>query len=210
MTHGGTAYSTDMWDDARYDSETARQAEARGGLVVPVPGREGPWGIIGISGVDPHDWVPDEVAFAESLAATLGAAVRRYELENELQHQALHDSLTTLPNRALALDRIDRALVRTRTTGGQMAVLLLDLDDFKAVNDSLGHGVGDRLLKQLAARFEAALDASDTVARLGGDEFVVVCENLAGEDDVAFLAETAARRPARTRSSSTAAASTCR
>ena len=189
MAHGGPAYSTNMWDDPRYDSETARLAQAHAGLVVPIPGRQGPWGTVGISGTESHEWLPDEVAFAESVAATLGAAVRRYELENELQHQALHDSLTGLPNRALALDRIDRALVRAGRSGGLMAVLLLDLDDFKAVNDTLGHGVGDRLLKAIAKRFEEVLPASDTVARLGGDEFVVVCENLTGEDDVALLAE---------------------
>jgi diguanylate cyclase (GGDEF)-like protein len=189
MAHGGPAFSTNMWDDPRYDSETARQAQAHAGLVVPIPGRQAPWGTVGISGTESHEWLPDEVAFAESVAATLGAAVRRYELENELQHQALHDSLTGLPNRALALDRIDRALVRAGRSGGLMAVLLLDLDDFKAVNDTLGHGVGDRLLKAIARRFEEVLPASDTVARLGGDEFVVVCEDLAGEDDVALLAE---------------------
>jgi diguanylate cyclase (GGDEF)-like protein/PAS domain S-box-containing protein len=189
MTEGGPQYSTDLWADPRYDSETARQARARGGLVVPVPGRQQPWGAIGISGTEPHEWLPGEVAFAESLAATLGAAVRRYELENELQHQALHDSLTGLPNRALAQDRIDRALVRVHQAGGRVAVLLLDLDDFKAVNDTLGHGVGDRLLKELAVRFEDVLQASDTVARLGGDEFVVVCEDLGSEDEVALLAE---------------------
>jgi diguanylate cyclase (GGDEF)-like protein/PAS domain S-box-containing protein len=182
-------YSDDVSVDGRYDGDLAGRSRARSGLVCPIPGRTGAWGVVGVAGAGPHPWVGEEVAFLESVAATLGAAVRRFELENELQHQALHDSLTTLPNRALALDRIDRALVRTVATGGQVAVLLLDLDDFKAVNDSLGHGVGDRLLKELATRFSATLEVSDTVARLGGDEFVVVCENLAGEDDVAFVAE---------------------
>jgi diguanylate cyclase (GGDEF)-like protein/PAS domain S-box-containing protein len=189
LGEGGPHYSTDLWADARYDPTNARRDGVRGGLVVPVPGRRAPWGTIGISSVEPHEWLPGEVAFVESLAATLGAAVRRYELENELQHQALHDSLTGLPNRALAQDRIDRALVRVHQTGGRVAVLLLDLDDFKAVNDTLGHGVGDRLLKELAVRFERVLQASDTVGRLGGDEFVVLREDLGSEDEAALLAE---------------------
>jgi diguanylate cyclase (GGDEF)-like protein/PAS domain S-box-containing protein len=189
MRDGVVQYSTDMWDDPRYDSETARLAEARGGLVVAVPGRDAPWGVIGISGHVPHEWLPDEVAFAESLAATMGAAVQRAELETELQHQALHDSLTGLPNRALARDRVVSALGRSRRTGGLLAVLLLDLDDFKSVNDTLGHGAGDRLLRALAERFRGAVRPGDTVARLGGDEFVVVCEEPASEDEVSLLAE---------------------
>ncbi len=189
MSDGAVQYSTDMWDDPRYDSATARLEHARAGLVVAVPGRHAPWGVIGISGETPHEWLPDEVAFAESLAATMGAAVQRAELETELQHQALHDSLTGLPNRALALDRIVNALGRSRRTGGLLAVLLLDLDDFKTVNDTLGHGAGDRLLRALAERFRGVVRAGDTVARLGGDEFVVVCEEPASEDEVALLAE---------------------
>ncbi len=189
MSDGAVQFSTDIWDDPRFDSETARLEQARGGLVAAVPGRDAPWGVIGISGVTPHRWLPDEVAFAESLAATMGAAVQRAELETELQHQALHDSLTGLPNRALALDRIVSALGRSHRTGGLLAVLLLDLDDFKAVNDTLGHGAGDRLLRVLAERFRGVVRAGDTVARLGGDEFVVVCEEPTSEDEVALLAE---------------------
>jgi diguanylate cyclase (GGDEF)-like protein len=125
----------------------------------------------------------------ESVAATLGAAVRRQELEAQLHHQALHDPLTGLPNRALVRDRIDSALGRSARRGSALAVLLLDLDDFKTVNDSLGHGSGDDLLTELALRFARVVRDGDTVARLGGDEFVVVCEDVGSEQDVAFVAE---------------------
>jgi diguanylate cyclase (GGDEF)-like protein len=87
------------------------------------------------------------------------------------------------------LDRIDHALSRAVRRGGLLAVVLLDLDDFKTVNDSLGHGSGDEMLTQLAARFEQVVRRGDTVARLGGDEFVVVCEDLAGEQEMAFTVE---------------------
>ncbi len=139
--------------------------------------------------MEPRRWSEDDIAFVESVAATLGAAVRRQELETALQHQALHDPLTGLPNRALVMDRIEHALARAARQGSVLAVLLLDLDDFKSVNDSLGHGSGDELLAELALRFERTVGDGDTVARLGGDEFVVVCEDVATEQDVAFVAE---------------------
>ena len=146
---------------------------------------------------EPRHWTEDDIAFVESVAATLGAAVRRQELEDQLQHQALHDPLTGLPNRALVLDRIDNALGRSARRGTLLAVLLLDLDDFKTVNDSLGHGSGDELLAELAPRFEQVVRDGDTVARLGGDEFVVVCEDVGERAGRRVHGRGAAARPAR-------------
>jgi diguanylate cyclase (GGDEF)-like protein len=98
------------------------------------------------------------------------------ERTRELHHLALHDSLTELPNRALIIDRIDQMLARSRREHTPVAVLFLDLDNFKDVNDTLGHAAGDQLLAAVAARLTSAIRQEDTVGRLGGDEFVVLAE----------------------------------
>ena len=102
----------------------------------------------------------------------------RKALEEQLSHQAFHDPLTGLANRALFQDRVAQALVRAERHGTGLAVLFLDLDDFKTVNDSLGHHAGDRLLSAIAERLSSAVRASDTVARLGGDEFAILLEEV--------------------------------
>jgi diguanylate cyclase (GGDEF)-like protein len=118
--------------------------------------------------------------------------------EESLRNAALHDHLTGLPNRVLLEDRLDQAQRRAvRRPGHRFAILLLDLDGFKAVNDSFGHAAGDRLLIEVARRLRGLLRQSDTVARLGGDEFVVLLdgvtvpgwENTVGEAITAALAE---------------------
>jgi diguanylate cyclase (GGDEF)-like protein/PAS domain S-box-containing protein len=100
----------------------------------------------------------------------------RVRLEEQLTRQAFHDGLTEMPNRALFRDRLDQALARSERSLGVLAVLLIDLDGFKQVNDSLGHDAGDQLLKVVAERFDAELRPSDTLARLGGDEFAVLID----------------------------------
>jgi diguanylate cyclase (GGDEF)-like protein/PAS domain S-box-containing protein len=183
-------YSDDVILDPFFPHEDATaRFGMRSVLCCPIPEGDHPWGVVGVTGAEPWHWSEDDIAFIESVAATLGAAVRRQELETQLQHQALHDPLTGLPNRALVLDRIAHALGRATRSGAMTAVLLLDLDDFKTVNDSLGHSSGDELLSALAKRFETVTRDGDTVARLGGDEFVVVCEDLVNEGDVAFVVE---------------------
>jgi diguanylate cyclase (GGDEF)-like protein/PAS domain S-box-containing protein len=102
----------------------------------------------------------------------------RKAAEEEIQHLGFHDFLTHLPNRRLLMDRLNHALASSARIGRKGALLLIDLDNFKTLNDTLGHQVGDLLLQQVAQRLESCVREGDTVARLGGDEFVVVLENL--------------------------------
>ena len=101
------------------------------------------------------------------------------ERTGELRHQALHDSLTGLPNRTLIMDRIEQLLTRNRRHNTRGAALYIDLDDFKNVNDTLGHEAGDRLLMAVAARLMGTLRDVDTIGRMGGDEFVVLIDGAA-------------------------------
>ncbi|MEO5366687.1 MAG: EAL domain-containing protein [Magnetococcus sp. WYHC-3] len=103
----------------------------------------------------------------------------RRQVEEKIRHQANYDSLTGLPNRTLFLDRLKQELVRARRSQSRVALMFLDLDRFKWVNDTLGHAAGDQLLIQASARIQARLRQSDTVARLGGDEFTVILPDMA-------------------------------
>jgi diguanylate cyclase (GGDEF)-like protein/PAS domain S-box-containing protein len=120
---------------------------------------------------------------------TVRDITERKTLEEELKHQAFHDSLTGLANRALFRDRVEHALARHARLGEPIAVLFLDLDDFKVVNDSLGHGAGDQLLGEVAERLLGCLRAGDTAARLGGDEFAVLVEGVPDPKEAVRLSE---------------------
>jgi diguanylate cyclase (GGDEF)-like protein/PAS domain S-box-containing protein len=122
--------------------------------------------------------------------AGTGANISDRKMADErLSHQASHDSLTGLPNRSLFFDRLAQAMARSRRTRTSMAVLYLDIDKFKQINDNFGHDSGDLLLQQFSGRLTRCVRATDTVARLGGDEFVVLFESLASDQDSRQVAE---------------------
>src|SRR5215210_5822576 len=113
----------------------------------------------------------------------------RKTLEEQLHHQAFHDLLTGLPNRALFMDRLERALTRANRRASKVAVLFTDLDNFKVVNDSLGHKVGDQMLVAVAERLKTCLRSEDTAARIGGDEFTILVDDIASVGEAVQIAE---------------------
>ena len=114
----------------------------------------------------------------------------RKSMEKQLLHDALHDALTGLPNRALFMDRLEQQLKKSQNNSNYLfAVLFLDLDRFKVVNDSVGHLVGDKLLIEIARRLEKSIAPTDTVARLGGDEFTILLENISNKTEAILVAE---------------------
>jgi diguanylate cyclase (GGDEF)-like protein/PAS domain S-box-containing protein len=123
------------------------------------------------------------------VVASLTDITERKALEERLSYQAFHDPLTNLPNRVLFQDRLSRALTRCARLGKRVAVVFIDLDNFKLINDSLGHAMGDQLLVVVAERLQRCLRASDTAARFGGDEFVLLIEDVKDESDAALVAE---------------------
>ena len=135
----------------------------------------------------------------DQIGRQLGRVVERIRAQEQVVHQATHDGLTGLANRLVFRDRLELVLARAERSGSFAALLFLDLDRFKAINDTLGHSAGDQLLRDVSGRLKAALRATDTlarfadeeftVARFGGDEFVVLCEGLAAEGDAVRVAQ---------------------
>jgi diguanylate cyclase (GGDEF)-like protein/PAS domain S-box-containing protein len=186
--------TTDIANEDRFAFSSALlDAGARAGITVGIAARDGVWGVLGAHARAPRRFAPDEAEFLRAVANVMSSAVDRNRVDEEFRHRAMHDPLTGLPNRALALDRLEGALARRRRDGRAVAVLLADLDQFKLVNDSMGHQAGDDLLVALAPRLHDAVRPSDTVARLGGDEFLVVCEQLEGAHEAIRVAERVAQ-----------------
>ncbi len=132
---------------------------------------------------------PDQQEIAHAFAGRLGMALANLEREQRLYQQAYYDPLTGLPNRQLFKDRLDHELVRTGRSGELLGLLYIDLDQFKHINDTLGHAAGDELLRTAAERLRRVIKDTDTVARLGGDEFVVILPQLASPESAGRIAE---------------------
>ncbi|HEY3241200.1 MAG TPA: sensor domain-containing diguanylate cyclase [Acidimicrobiia bacterium] len=130
---------------------------------------------------------PDGVV--ERVSSIARDVTEQRALQDQLVHQALHDELTGLANRRLFLDRLDLARARASRCGHTLGLLFIDLDGFKAINDTRGHDAGDEVLVTVAARLRGHMRATDTLARFGGDEFAVLCEDIAGPGDAVEIAE---------------------
>ncbi len=129
------------------------------------------------------------VGLVSAIAAQLGLVIQRIQMEETIRQMAYHDTLTGLPNRVLFQDRLTLALIHSQRKKQKCAVLFLDLDRFKAINDSLGHNIGDKFLQGVADRLRRCVRGSDTVSRLGGDEFNVLLQELDHAEDAIAIAE---------------------
>ncbi|GAB4452508.1 MAG: hypothetical protein OHK0029_03560 [Armatimonadaceae bacterium] len=149
------------------------------------------WGFIGFDNCkEARPWQQQEIAFLESVAAAIAQAQERRESDAKLRWQALHDPLTGLPNRAALAEQINRLIPQSTQDQKRFALLYFDLDNFKRINDTLGHSAGDILLVQVAKRLSRSLPRSTFLARMGGDEFVLVGPQ-ANREGAAYLAEKA-------------------
>jgi diguanylate cyclase (GGDEF)-like protein/PAS domain S-box-containing protein len=187
---GAPVIVTDWAQEQRFGRSPAlEEIGVRSGASVVIEGPRGAFGILGLQSLQPRDYASGDVDFLQSVANVLADALERQATEDRIRHRALHDSLTGLPNRVLFLDRLEQALARLRRRESAAAILFLDLDHFKLINDSLGHQAGDDLLAAAAPRLKQAVRASDTVARFGGDEFGILLDDIKDEREAAETAE---------------------
>ncbi len=180
-------------DDPTADpAETAylRSIGQRSMAIVPLVAKGRSLGAIEATSARPRFFDERRIRLARTLAAEAGIALENARLYDELRHQAFHDGLTGLANRTLFRDRVEHAVARRPgPTAGVIAVLFVDLDDFKTINESLGHHGGDELLAAVGERIRTCLRSSDTAARLGGDEFAILLEDLRDETEATNVAQ---------------------
>jgi len=178
-------------------SETGRVLALRKGVViedggaeVPIPGQKnGPLGVLGAYSQSARGFTADELNFLQSIANNIAVAIERKSAEERFSYLAQFDALTGLPNRHLFQDRLAQTMAQASRVGRAMAVLFIDLDRFKLVNDAQGRDAGDRLLQAAALRLAQTVRGGDTVGRFGGDEFGVVLANLGKPGDASLVAQ---------------------
>ena len=185
----GPTITDDLSEEDRFGAPALERQGVTSAVNVLIGQGSLKYGILGAYSRERRTFTLDDANFLQAVGHVLGSAIERRRSEDRARHDALHDPLTGMPNRSLLLDRLEQALVRCERHGTQIALLFLDLDNFKLINDSLGHSAGDELLQAVAPRLEAAVRPSDTVARFGGDEFVVLAEDVADERSAQLLAE---------------------
>jgi diguanylate cyclase (GGDEF)-like protein len=176
-----------LTEGARLPFSWAR--ELRSAAVVPVRSDDKVRGVLCACYREAERFGAEELNFIQATASVLSTALQRVASEARLAYLAQFDPLTGLPNRALLADRFSQMIVQAKRRRSPLAVLFIDLDGFKAVNDTLGHAGGDELLKDVAARLQSAVRTGDTVARISGDEFAIVLTDLVRPEDAALVAQ---------------------
>lgn len=181
---GETGHENEM-----LSAEMLKSIGITAGIEVLIAGLAGPFGVLGAYAQNVQEFSQEDVDFLQSVANMLEAAVERKHSEEKLAYLAQFDSLTGLPNRSLFHDRLAQTLKQAERNKWLVGVLFVDLDKFKSINDTLGHRLGDDLLKMVASRLQQCVRNVDTVSRLGGDEFVIVLADLASPDGAGHVAK---------------------
>ncbi|UUY06284.1 EAL domain-containing protein [Svornostia abyssi] len=189
LVSGEPAWIADVRKDPSFPrAAQAAQAGVVGGMAFPV--KVGDEVVGAIETFSPQRMKPNPrlVRILNQVGVQLGRVIERDQHQRDLAYRALHDELTGLPNRTLLLEHVATAQARARRSGEVLALLLLDIDNFKLTNDALGHETGDQMLRAVGERLSTGMRAMDIVARFGGDEFVILCEGLKDEDEADALA----------------------
>src|SRR5260370_20286936 len=179
----------DLTKDERFSDSPLVRLGVRSGIQVPIFGTAGTFGILSVHARAERQFGLDDASFLQSVANILAVAIERKSAEERLERLAQFDSLTGLPNRHLFHDRLLKTVAHARRSGAPMAVLFIDLDRFKLVNDTQGHSAGDKLLKEAAGRLSQCVRGGDTVGRFGGDEFGAIVSELAKPGGAGVVAQ---------------------
>ena len=179
----------DHRSETRFAPSPLLEYGIRSSMRAPILGTKSAFGVLTVHAMQPRHFGEDDVSFLQSVANILAVAIERKSAEERLTYLAQFDLLTGLPNRHLFHDRLTQTMAQARRSGHPMAVLFIDLDRFKLVNDTKGHGAGDQLLKEVAARLAQCVRGGDTVGRFGGDEFGAVLSELGKAGDASIVAQ---------------------
>jgi diguanylate cyclase (GGDEF)-like protein/PAS domain S-box-containing protein len=189
LSHREPLIIDDLPKDDRFPESPLLKLGVRSGIQVPIFGTAGTYGILSAHSRSELRFGPDDASFLQSVANILAVAIERKNAQDRLERLAQFDSLTGLPNRQLFHDRLLKTMAHARRGGSPMAVLFIDLDRFKLVNDTQGHSAGDKLLQEAATRLLQCVRAGDTVGRFGGDEFGAIVTDLAKPGDAGVVAQ---------------------